>query len=153
MQEIPSNPWVGKFPWRREWQPTPMFSPREFHGQRSLAGYSFWGLKKWDVNERLIKKKHTLPPNSVLCSPLDATTEVSRHCQISPHCPSFRTTDLKQTTVRFCLVYLLGLPTSPHPALSLLGLSGGYLPPGHLLSKSSQAPPASSNPLSRQQPS
>ena len=30
--------WVGKIPWRRKWQPTPVFLPREFHGPRSLAG-------------------------------------------------------------------------------------------------------------------
>ena len=30
--------WVGKFPCRREWQPTPVFSPEQFHGHRSLAG-------------------------------------------------------------------------------------------------------------------
>jgi len=38
------SPWVGKIPWLREWLPTsiflPVFWPREFHGQRSLAGYS-----------------------------------------------------------------------------------------------------------------
>ena len=33
------HPWVRKIPWRRERQPTPLFLPREFHGQRSLAGY------------------------------------------------------------------------------------------------------------------
>ena len=32
--------WVGKIPWRREWQSNPVFLPGEFHGQRSLAGYS-----------------------------------------------------------------------------------------------------------------
>ena len=30
------NPWVGKTPWRREWQPTPVFLPGNFHGQGSL---------------------------------------------------------------------------------------------------------------------
>ena len=34
------NPWVRKIPWRRTWQPTPIFLPAESHGQRSLAGYS-----------------------------------------------------------------------------------------------------------------
>ena len=34
------NPWVGKIPWIREWQPTPVLLPGESHGQRSLAGYS-----------------------------------------------------------------------------------------------------------------
>ena len=32
--------WVGKIPWRRAWQPTPIFLPGEFHGQRNLAGHS-----------------------------------------------------------------------------------------------------------------
>ena len=32
------HPWVGKLPWRRKWQPTPVFLPGEFHGQRSLVG-------------------------------------------------------------------------------------------------------------------
>ena len=41
------DPWVWKIPWRREWQPTPVFSPGESHGQRSLAGYSPWGQKSW----------------------------------------------------------------------------------------------------------
>ena len=34
------NPWVRKIPWRREWQPTPVFLPGEFHEQSSLLGYS-----------------------------------------------------------------------------------------------------------------
>ena len=33
------DPWVGKIPWRREWLPTLVFLPREFHGHRSLAGW------------------------------------------------------------------------------------------------------------------
>ena len=33
------DPWVGKIPWRRAWQSTPVFLPGEPHGQRSLAGY------------------------------------------------------------------------------------------------------------------
>ena len=33
------NPSVGKVPWRRKWQPNPVFLPGEFHGQRSLADY------------------------------------------------------------------------------------------------------------------
>ena len=36
-------PWVGKIPWRKKWQPTPVLFPGEFHGQGSLAGYSPWG--------------------------------------------------------------------------------------------------------------
>jgi len=45
------NPWVRKIPWRREKLPTPVFLPGEFHGQRSLAGYSQWGGKESDMTE------------------------------------------------------------------------------------------------------
>ena len=47
------NPWVGKIPWRRKWQPTPVFWPGKSHGQRSLAGYSPQGRKELDMTERL----------------------------------------------------------------------------------------------------
>ena len=45
------NPWVGKIPWRRKWQPTPVFFLGESHGQRSLAGYSPRGHKESDTKE------------------------------------------------------------------------------------------------------
>ena len=45
------NPWVGKIPWRRERLPTPVFLPEEFHGQRSLVGYSPHGGRKSDTTE------------------------------------------------------------------------------------------------------
>ena len=48
-----SIPGLGKIPWRRKRQPTPVFLPGKFHGQRSLAGYSPWGCKESDVTERL----------------------------------------------------------------------------------------------------
>ena len=53
MQEIGFDPWVGKFPWRRKWQPTPVFLLGEFHGQRSLVGYSPLGLKVSDTTDGL----------------------------------------------------------------------------------------------------
>ena len=43
---------VWEDPQRREQQPIPVFLPGEFHGQRSLAGYSPWGCKKSDTTER-----------------------------------------------------------------------------------------------------
>ena len=45
------DPWVGKIPGKRKWQPTLVFLPGESHGQRSLEGYSLWGHKDWDVTE------------------------------------------------------------------------------------------------------
>ena len=52
MQEPQFDSWVGKIPWRRTWQPTPVFLPGESHGQRSLMGYSPWwrqesGMTEW----------------------------------------------------------------------------------------------------------
>ena len=47
------DPSVGKIPWRREWQPTPVFLPGEFHEQRSLVSYSPWDCKELDRTERL----------------------------------------------------------------------------------------------------
>ena len=44
--------WVGKIPWRRKWQPTPVFLPGKSYGQRSLAGYSSWDCKELDTIER-----------------------------------------------------------------------------------------------------
>ena len=45
--------WFGKIPWRRKWQSTPALLPGEFHGQRSLAGYSPRGRKELDTTEQL----------------------------------------------------------------------------------------------------
>ena len=45
------HPLVRKIPWRRAWQPTPVFLPGKSHGQRSLAGYSPWGCKELDTTE------------------------------------------------------------------------------------------------------
>ena len=54
------DPWVRKIPWRRAWQPTPVFLPGESHGQRSLVGYSPWGHKESDTNEALSTHAHLL---------------------------------------------------------------------------------------------
>ena len=43
--------WLRKIPWRRKWQPTPVFLPGESHGQRSLEGHSPWGGKESDTTE------------------------------------------------------------------------------------------------------
>ena len=47
------NPWVGKIPWSRKWQPTPVLLPGESHEGRSLVGYSPWGHKESDMTERV----------------------------------------------------------------------------------------------------
>ena len=47
------DPWVRKIPWRRKWQPIPVFLLGKSHGQRSLVGYSPWGCKEIDRTEGL----------------------------------------------------------------------------------------------------
>ena len=47
IQDTHPDAWVRKIPWRRKWQPTPVFLPEELHGQRSLEDYSPWVAKSW----------------------------------------------------------------------------------------------------------
>ena len=60
------DPWFRKIPWKRAWQPTPVFLPGESHGQRSLAGYSPWSNRKSDPTEQ---PTHTLTRENVTSSP------------------------------------------------------------------------------------
>ena len=53
-------PWIREIPWRRKWQPTPVFLPGKSHGWRSPADYSPWGHKESDATEQL----HFLPTPS-----------------------------------------------------------------------------------------
>ena len=61
MQETWVQSLGWKIPWRREWLPTLVFLPAEFHGQRSLAGYS-----PWDGKERNMTEPLTLDDTAVL---------------------------------------------------------------------------------------
>ena len=49
------DPWFGKIPWRKKWQPTTVFLSGKFQGQRSLEGYSLWGCKR--VGHDLVTKQ------------------------------------------------------------------------------------------------
>ena len=53
MQETWICPWVGKIPWRREEQPSPVLLPQEVDGQKSLVGYSPWSCKESHTTEQL----------------------------------------------------------------------------------------------------
>ena len=63
MKNLPANgggagdsgliPGPERFPWRRAWQPTPVFMPGNSHGQRSLVNCSPWGHKESDMNEQV----------------------------------------------------------------------------------------------------
>ena len=76
--------WLGKIPWRRKWQPTPVFLPGESHEQRDLVGYSPRGHKESDTTEQL--NNNTSSSHSVfthktmtqrLCCLFDRITEDS----------------------------------------------------------------------------
>ena len=64
MQETWVRAWVGKISWRRAWQPTLVFLPGKFHGQRSLAGYIPWGLQRvgndWATNTHTQTHTHII---------------------------------------------------------------------------------------------
>ena len=51
------DPWVRKIPWRRKWQPTPVYLPGKSLGKRRLAGYCPWGHKR--VRHDLVIKQQT----------------------------------------------------------------------------------------------
>ena len=51
------DPWVGKIPWRRKWQPTPVFLLSQSHGQRNLASSSPRGREELDTSEGLIQAR------------------------------------------------------------------------------------------------
>ena len=71
--DVGSLPGSGRSPWRREWQPTPVFLPGEPHGQRSLVGYSPWGHKdrtSTKHHQQMLYSKHCLETLSYFISAL-----------------------------------------------------------------------------------
>ena len=67
------HPWVGKIPWRRKWQASPVLLPGKSHGQRSLAGYTPWGRKESDTLSLHPTQPAPVSPSfssgTVACSP------------------------------------------------------------------------------------
>ena len=78
------NPWVGNIPWRRKWQPIPVFLPGKFHGQRSLVGCSPWAHRvahRACVHARVRTHTHLHTGNQfshsvvpTLCDSMDCST-------------------------------------------------------------------------------
>ena len=73
------DPWVGKIPWRREWLPTPVFLPGEFHEQRSQVGYSLWGCTEsnFTITDSLVHCK-----TRVLIDAIEKNTISVSMCQV-----------------------------------------------------------------------
>ena len=90
LRETRFDPWVGKMPWRRKWQTTLVFLPGELYGQRSLVGYSSWGLKESNRTEQLhfhFQKQYGVSSKfskiKFWCLILKNTTDQSQRCEVS----------------------------------------------------------------------
>ena len=59
-EEMWIQSWVRKIPWRRKWQPAPVFLPEESHGQRSLVGYGPWGHKESDTDMTWLRRQQNV---------------------------------------------------------------------------------------------
>ena len=81
--------WVGKIPWRRKQQPTPVFLAGKSHGQRSLEGYSPRGHKESDTTEQL----HFLSFDIILQA--SRSNETSLVAQVVKHLPTMRETQVR----------------------------------------------------------
>ena len=93
--------WVEKIPWRRAWQPTPVYLLGESHREKSLVGYSPWGRKEWDrtdVTEHTCKFKLSLKKNisrivfliyihNYICLRLLSIYSLIQNTEISPYFP------------------------------------------------------------------
>ena len=59
------DPWIKKIPWKRKWQPTPVFLTGKSHEQRAQVGYSPWGHKELDMTERMHTHAHTKTSSAI----------------------------------------------------------------------------------------
>ena len=75
IRDVGSIPESGKIPWRRRWQPAPVFLPGESHGERNLAGYSPQGRKESDTTEATERtyRAHSLVPEALWYGPSEKT--------------------------------------------------------------------------------
>ena len=111
-------------PWRRKWQPTPVYLPGKFNGQRNLAGYSPWGRKELDTAEQLsitrvsgIKYVYVVQP-----SPLSRTFSFTKR-YLCPHKSIAGHPHLRQSLVPTSLLSVsMILMTSYKSALAFLYL-------------------------------
>ena len=80
------NPWVGKIPWRRKWQPTLVFLPGKSHGWRSLVGYTGHGVaKSWTQLSDFTHSGEKWQVNTEAASLLSEITGVRQQSQAAFH--------------------------------------------------------------------
>ena len=106
------DPWVGKIPWRRDRLPTPVFLPGECHGQRSMVGYSPWGLKESDMTERL-KHSTSCLLHVIYISSVQSNLSASDNLYLSPFPTANITTSVLPQIIRHwdsyikCLIFIV----------------------------------------------
>ena len=127
-QEIRFDLWVRKIPWKRKWQPTPVFLRGKSHGHRSLESYSPWDCKESDTTENACMIFHfcihTRTYQSVssvaqlcptLCDPMNCSTPgLPVHYQL----PEFTQTHMHQVGDAIQLSHPLSSPSPPALNLS-----------------------------------
>ena len=74
------DPWVGKIPCSRKWQPTPVFLPGKFYWQTSMVGSSPWGCRESDTTAHACTRAHTHTPLFIICR-----VHIHTHTHIHTH--------------------------------------------------------------------
>ena len=102
--DLGSTPGLGRFPWRRKWQPTPVLLLGKSRGWRSLVGYSPWGRKESDMTEQLhftFSKNHcccsVAKSRPTLCDPVNFSTS---GFPVFHHLPEFVQTHVHWESLR-----------------------------------------------------
>ena len=118
VQEMWVHSLVRKISWRRKWQPTPAFLPGESHRQRSLAGYSQWGLKRVSHDWTRIMI-HPVPLEPPPHRPAPCPSHPSRSSQSSELSSLCCSAASDQRAVSHTMVYICQgyCPNSPRPPL------------------------------------
>ena len=145
MQEMRVQSLVRKIPWRREWLPTQVFLPWEFHGQRNQVGYRPWGYKGLDLAEQLaLSLFHT---SAVICYETDLLV-IKEPQEQSPtaHCEAVQAwlRDLCFHAVGLQFHLVSRVPATGHLSMYTLGAWGtqwvAAVPVSSLLKYLSSAP-------------
>ena len=120
MQETQVQSLVGKIPWRRKWQPTPVLLPGNSHGQRSLTGYIPWGFKRvgHDLPTKQLESKEMRSTAHCILGTQsqrhggehrEADTRGSRHRGRSSHPPPYLPAQVPEADVQLVLLTCLPL--------------------------------------------
>ena len=93
--------------WRRKWQPTPVFSPGESHGQRSLAGHGPWGGRECDTTEVTKYTCIRYPDQKIVIDEL-VSSEFIQICPLS-HPFFFFFSFFDQDAIQYHILYLFAM--------------------------------------------